>query len=705
MLALPPVYRRACCLASVTDRARFCAVHLVELRVTNFRAFPAAGISLEDAGMTLLVGANNSGKSALLSAIDILAATEQRGPSPHYGTTSRAVIRGTFSLSENERETLVRRLGPHLSRKVLSNWLASRALTRIEWGFDLLRSETGFVPFSLRVSGGNGEMIPAGELRSADRSDQNTFRSDQNTFPRLDAWVEQGDPTAAISFALRGTARDSYLTASDWPISPLSELLAAWRNEVYHFSPWRRAQAQAVQQASPRLASDGRNLPQALQDLVSNREAKWDRLRRVIADLVPEVGVLRLPATQAEEGQRSQVSVQFEDASGFQRNLEELGTGVAQLLMTAVVGVAQPAGSLIVLEEPETHLHPGAQRRLLEYLVEWSTDRQIVASTHSIVFLDRAVNAVTAIWLVERDAGISTAQRVGLDTVPNVVRALGVRLGDYLAADGILFVEGESDREILDVWFGERLRKHNVVIRDTGGGDSAWKMHDFEDWLSLSNVLTPTTLFIRDRDELDATSIAALEKGRVRVLKRREIENYLLDSPALARLLRERAIPEGKDASVWMPERVEEAFHEIAASLKDRVVAKHVIEQLRAVRPISRKDVRELEDAGLTRDALLAVVRANFGRAESVIALWDNIGREIEARWQAESLMLAPGEELLRGLFARAGLAFDKLRDGVVLARVIHAPSDILDLVEAFLAEVRHAAPGRPAAADNSLWT
>jgi predicted ATP-dependent endonuclease of OLD family len=48
-------------------------VRLKRVEMENFRAFRHAEMGLPDDGLVLLAGANNSGKSALLSAYDVIA--------------------------------------------------------------------------------------------------------------------------------------------------------------------------------------------------------------------------------------------------------------------------------------------------------------------------------------------------------------------------------------------------------------------------------------------------------------------------------------------------------------------------------------------------------------------------------------------------------------------------------------------------------
>jgi DNA repair ATPase RecN len=60
---------------------------LSELLLSNFRSFPNAQIDLDDHGLILIAGANNSGKSALLSAFDLIAGRGTTGEYKYVGAS------------------------------------------------------------------------------------------------------------------------------------------------------------------------------------------------------------------------------------------------------------------------------------------------------------------------------------------------------------------------------------------------------------------------------------------------------------------------------------------------------------------------------------------------------------------------------------------------------------------------------------------
>jgi predicted ATPase len=70
---------------------------------------------------------------------------------------------------------------------------------------------------------------------------------------------------------------------------------------------------------------------------------------------------------------------------GVVANLRDVGVGVSQVLPVLAVAYCAPPGSTVLLEEPEIHLHPLAQAVLAEMFAEVSQQRQVqfLVETHS----------------------------------------------------------------------------------------------------------------------------------------------------------------------------------------------------------------------------------------------------------------------------------------------------------------------------------
>lgn len=82
-------------------------------------------------------------------------------------------------------------------------------------------------------------------------------------------------------------------------------------------------------------------------------------------------------------------------AYGFRIKVDEkalamIGTGISQVLPVLVLCLLSKPGDLILLEEPELHLNPGIQQKLMEFLLEMSKrDRSFIIETHSEYMVTR----------------------------------------------------------------------------------------------------------------------------------------------------------------------------------------------------------------------------------------------------------------------------------------------------------------------------
>lgn len=69
--------------------------------------------------------------------------------------------------------------------------------------------------------------------------------------------------------------------------------------------------------------------------------------------------------------------------------ISNVGFGVSQLLPIIILGLFYEKSKLIILEQPEIHLHPSAQSVLFDFIRAISTDKNIIVETHSDHFISR----------------------------------------------------------------------------------------------------------------------------------------------------------------------------------------------------------------------------------------------------------------------------------------------------------------------------
>lgn len=644
------------------------------VRVEDFRAFRQASFVVPKSGLVLVTGPNNAGKSALLSTFDVLAGQVQP-PDALHGSSETSSIWYRFRLDEQERSALI-------GATNLANHLKSGTAAWIEWHYSHIQG--AFLPVMIRVAwpGTDGLIVAKAEYVN-NRWQTSALPTALSTWdPKNYRVVLQSD---------RPDARLLEEFANILDLAVMSPVISNWRSGYFHFQPLKQTTGRATNLSGivPVLQSDGSNLPAVLLYMKTNTPATWNQLVGLMKDIVPGVGTLEVPAS----GNQFEVVFMDDNIDGYRHNLKDLGTGVEQILMTLVVGLTQTART-VVLEEPETGLHPTAQRALLGLLQEWSKDRLFVASTHSAAILDWS-SPGTSVLAVSRANGESTVTTVTNERAA-VLRSLGVRLSDVLSAECILILEGSTDRDVLDVWFPHVTRNPLVAILVGDGGYNARHTDLLVGWLDKADELGPRrVLYIRDRDELSAEFLKKLDDSKsVCVLPCRELENLLLDFGALAGVMNVELVRRGH-AKVSVDVLAESA-RELADGLKHVVVLKRVMAEFAdPVRLVDHKLRQRLakKPAGAMKAALVAEMQQQVPNtselADRVEQLWKRYTADVERDWEQNWRQIVPGADLLKALFMQyLDRGYDKSADGVAVARAMTTPPDALKLVlDEFMAE------------------
>ena len=144
-------------------------------------------------------------------------------------------------------------------------------------------------------------------------------------------------------------------------------------------------------------------------------------------------------------------------------NLLYIATVLAEL---KAVGKEKNLLTILLIEEPEAHLHPQLQIKLINYLEKLTLEQnnlQIIVTTHSPV-LASSVDIDNIIHINENNNTIIATQlaKVGLGSSKNFInRWLDITKSTLLFSRGIIFVEGISESMLLPELAKIVLHKYN----------------------------------------------------------------------------------------------------------------------------------------------------------------------------------------------------------------------------------------------------
>ncbi|MDN7458180.1 ATP-dependent nuclease [Burkholderia cenocepacia] len=427
-------------------------MRLISFSVSNFRSITGAHkIAIKDS--TVLIGKNNEGKSNLLRALSIA----MKALTAHAGDPIRVESR------DNQR---------YLWRRDFPISLQGRAR-----GTESV--------FRLEFSLDDDEVI---EFRDEIKSGLNGTLPIEIKFGKTNA--------ADIHVPKRGPGGNALSAKSNKIARYIADRIE------FNYIPAIRTEDEALSVVQEMLSTELAELEEngeyiaALQKITDLQQPILERvsesIKNSLADFLPNVKnvSVRIPQSARRTALRNQCRVEIDD--GSPTLLEYKGDGVKSLAALGLLkDKKKPNGaSVIAIEEPESHLHPGAMHGLRDVIEKLSKNNQVVITTHCPLFVDRS--SVGSNILIDSNSAKSAKD------IASIRRLLGIRASDNLVnASNVLVVEGDEDVIALgpilaaeSPIIAKALKQHNLIIEPIGGaGNLSYKLTLLSNALCVAHVL------------------------------------------------------------------------------------------------------------------------------------------------------------------------------------------------------------------------
>jgi hypothetical protein len=142
-------------------------------------------------------------------------------------------------------------------------------------------------------------------------------------------------------------------------------------------------------------------------------------------------------------GKDNQIGLSFSYKNQPWIKAGDCGLGLQDLIAILYFSL-HPQYDVVLIEEPESHVHPDMQRRLLHSLKE-ETSKQFFLTTHSNVFLNSAF--VDKVFFTYFDASVKVDDATSR---ASILHDIGYGVTDNLVSDLVILVEGPLDIPVLE---------------------------------------------------------------------------------------------------------------------------------------------------------------------------------------------------------------------------------------------------------------
>ncbi|WP_234386504.1 AAA family ATPase [Streptomyces sp. ERV7] len=352
-----------------------------------------------------------------------------------------------------------------------------------------------------------------------------------------------------------------------------------------------------------------------------------------------------------------QSGIFVETPAGVSHAISRLSSGEKGLLgLMYFVRRLSGSGGVLLVDEPELHLHPTLQAALFESMKGLADRAQVISVSHSVNLISTSpISGMVQLNPPSAD-GVNQAVRLTDDAEKaDLMATLGISPASLLQCDGLLVVEGETDAKFLRAMFPVELGRLYVLV--AGSSKQVLSTHR-----TLSGFPPGIPwLCLVDRDLATDIEIEELEQGNdhLYVWRRREIESYFLEPKLIHSLLLVLGRSEGIEA-------VSEALQRVAQRMKEDVLEAITDREVRLAHP-APGPASQGNKFERMRLQYAEYAKVNQARSDLVLSTAEKQRSILGDRWAADWQELVDPKKVLAALNVELGILSgpDALKDAL----------------------------------------
>lgn len=526
-----------------------------KLRVKNYKSFVDSGDIIIDKNLFALIGQNNAGKSAVLDAIQCVfpSGTKKIMPSDfHMGTSDDIEIYIEFSgvtdfyleetlfsekvekqikkvenlKSEIDKKTSEKQLKKLEDEKLKIETIRNKCLDEIKAKYKILDEE-----FKIKLV-----------AKKCSKNISKNFYLDSNNENKIsETDLKALLPQIKVIPAIRDPKNESTAGSNSY----LKELIQMLDDEMQtsitiegNSISYKELNKVIAEETKGRCKSLGKQITDFYNKAIGNEEYQ------VIID--SDVNIAK----------GTTYTTRIKDINtGIESDILNCGTGYQSMIILSILETYVEISNklkkyILLIEEPEVYLHPTLQRKMIDALINISTNNQVIFTSHSPITVSKL--SKEQIVLVKKDHGRATIEGINPQVV---IDELGIKSDDILNNKAIIFVEGKDDKEVFNLLL-EKIESglsERINIIDAGNCKNL-KFYANAQML-INNRFAIPTLIVRDADDKEQTvrreelikeiiksrnteptdEIKEMIRESVRVLEQYSLESFFIDEKLLAK--------------------------------------------------------------------------------------------------------------------------------------------------------------------------